>query len=79
VLDVLDADALRAPDEDCACVRCVDDVVDDAHVLRLGDVVVDGVDEHREVVEDRLLGIAGPAGVELDIRAADLDARMPVR
>ena len=78
VLDVLDAHPLGAPDEDGTSVRSVDDVVDDTHVLGLRDVLVDGVDEHREVVQQRPLGSPGIAGMELDEGAADLDARLPV-
>src|SRR5438270_7928481 len=76
VLDVLDADALRPPDEDGPRVRGVDHVVEDAHVLCLGDVLVDRVDQHRKVVEQRLVRIARLARMELDVRAADLDARI---
>ena len=79
MLDVLDAHAIGTPDEHCAGVGSVDDVVDHAHVLGLGNVLVDGVDQHGEVVQQRLLGIAGLAGVEFDVRAADLDARMAGR
>ena len=43
--------------------------------LRVLERLLGRVDEHREVVEQRPLGIAGLAGVELDVRAADLDAR----
>ena len=54
----------------------VDDVVDlDAEVVRGRDVLVRRVDEDREVVEQRLVGRARLAGMELDARAADLDAR----
>jgi len=75
VLHVLDADALRPPDEHGVGVRGVDDVVDlHAEVVRLGDVLVRGVDEDGEVVEQRLLRGARVALVELDVGAADLDA-----
>ena len=54
----------------------VDDIVDlDAEVVRAGDVLVRRLDEHREVVEQRPLGRARLAGMELDERAADLDTR----
>src|SRR6184192_1201951 len=76
VLDVLDAHAFRAPDEDGPCVRGVDHVLEDAHVLCLGNVLVDRVDEDRKVVEQRLVRIPRLAGMELDVRAADLDTRM---
>src|SRR5439155_26118934 len=76
VLDVLDAHALRAPDENRPRVRRIDDVVEHAHVLSLGDVLVDRVDQHREVIEQRLVGIARLARMELDVRAADLDTWM---
>ncbi len=56
VLDVLDAHALRAADEDGERVRRVDDVVDlDAEVLRGGDGLVRRVDEDGEMVEQRPL------------------------
>jgi len=42
---------------------------------RGGDVLVCRVDEHGKVVEKRLFGRAGLAGLELDPRAADLDPR----
>ena len=44
-------------------------------LLGLGDVLVRRVDEHREVVQQRPLGLTGIALVELDERAADLDPR----
>ena len=76
MLDVLDAHALRAPEEHGVRVGRVDDVVDlDAEIVRRGDVLVRGVDEHGQVVEQRLLGRAGLAGMELDPCSADLDAR----
>ena len=80
VLDVLDAHALRAPEERGEGVRSIDDRLDlDAEILRVGDHLVGGVDEHRQVVEQRPLGLAGLARVELDVGAADLDARGPGR
>ena len=41
-------------------------------------MLVDRVDQHGQVVEQRLVGIAGVARMELDVRAAHLNARMPV-
>ena len=76
MLDVLDLDPLRAPDEDRVRVRCVDDVRDlEPELLRLGDVLFGGLDLDREVVQERLLRVAGLALVELDKGPADLDAR----
>ena len=80
MLDVLDPHALRAPDEDRERVRGVDDVVDlDAEVARRGLVFVGRVDEHGEVVEERPFRRPRLAGLELDPRPADLDARAPGR
>ena len=76
MLDVLDAHAFRAPDEDGARVRGVDDVVDDVALLRLGDDRIDFVDEHGDMVQQRLLRVTRVAGMELDVRPADLDPRM---
>ena len=76
MLDVLDADALRAPHEHCSRVGGVDDVVDDVALLGLGDHRIDLVDEHRDVVQQRLVRLTGIAGMKLDVRPADLDARM---
>ena len=39
---------------------------------------IDRVDEDCEMVQQRLVGLARITGMELDVRAADLDARMPV-
>ena len=76
VLDVLDANLFGPAEEDRVRVRRVDDVVDlHAELLRLDDVLVRGLHEHREVVQQRALGIARLTGVELDPRTADLDAR----
>ena len=76
VLDVLDLDALGPPDEHRVRVRRVHDVRDlEPELARLGDVVVGRVDLDREVVQQRLLGIARLALVELDERAARLDPR----
>ena len=76
MLDVLDLDALGPPDEHGVRVRRVDEVGDlDAELTRLLDVLVRRVDEHREVVQQRALRVAGLARVELDVRAADLHAR----
>ncbi len=76
VLDVLDTHPLGPPEEHRVRVRGVDDVVDlDAEVVRGGDVLVRGVDEHGEMVQQRLLGRARLSRVELDPRPADLDAR----
>jgi hypothetical protein len=76
VLDVLDPDVLGAAQEHRVRVRRVDDVVDlDAEVVRGRDVLVGGLDEDGEVVEQRPLGRARLAGMELDERAADFDAR----
>ena len=75
MLDVLDAHAVGAPDEHGLRVRRVDHAVDDAALFRLGRMVVGGIDEHRDVVQQRLVGRTGIPFVELDERAADLDAR----
>src|SRR5207244_6231501 len=56
--------------------RSIDDVVDDVTLLGLRGHRVDLVDEHCDVVQQRLLGGARIAGMELDVSAADLDARM---
>src|SRR3954451_23038852 len=77
VLDVLDPNALRPPDEDRVGVRRVDDVVDlNAELLGLRDVLLGGVDQNCEVVEERPLGIARSALVKLHEGAADLDPRL---
>ena len=79
VLDVLDAHAVRAPEEDGERVRRIDEALDlDAGIFRVALVVVRGVDEDGEMVEQRTLRISGIALVELDVRAADLDARHAV-
>ncbi len=63
-------------EEDRVRVRRVDDVVDlDAELVRRLDVLLGRVDEDGEVVEQRPLGSAGVALLELDVGAADLDAR----
>ena len=75
MLDVLDPDAVRAPEEDRERVRRVDEAVDlDPRVLRVLLVLVGRVDEDGEMVQQRPLGRAGVALVELDEGAADLDA-----
>src|SRR3954454_20427818 len=77
VLDVLDPNALRPPDEDRVRVGRVDDVVDlYPELLGLGDVLLGGVDEDCEMVQERSLRIARPALVELDEGPADLDPRL---
>src|SRR5436190_3284087 len=76
VLDVLGLDALGPPDEDRVGVRRVDDVSDiEAELLRLGDVLVDRLDLHREMVQQRPLRVARLTFVELDERATNLYAR----
>ena len=76
VLDVLDLHALRPPDEQRVRVGGVDDVGDvEPELARLGDVLVGRVDLDGEVVQERELGIARLALVELDECASDLDAR----
>src|SRR5204863_3856274 len=76
VLDVLDLHALGAPDEDGVRVGGVDDVGDlDAELARLGNVLVRRLDLDGKVVQERLLGIARLALVELDEGASCLDAR----
>src|SRR5690348_2132952 len=80
VLDVLDAHALRTPDEDRVRVGGVDDVVDlEPELARLLDVLLGRLDAHGEVVQERTLRIAGLALVELDERPADLDPRLARR
>ena len=76
MLDVLDANAVGAPDEHGAGVCSIDDVVDDAELLGLFGMFVGGVDEHRQVVQQRLFRIARVAGMEFDVGTPDLDARM---
>jgi hypothetical protein len=76
VLDVLDLDPLRAPDEDGVGVRRVDDVVDlDPELAGLGDVLLGRLDQNRKVVQQRSLRVARLALVELDESSADLDPR----
>src|SRR5919198_510893 len=54
VLDVLELDAVRAPDEDRVRVLCVHDVGDlETPLLRLPDVLVGGFDAKPEVIEER--------------------------
>ena len=74
MLDVLDLDALRAPDEDRVGVRRVHDVGDlEPELAGLGDVLVRRVDLDRQVVQERLLRISRLALVKLDERTAGLD------
>jgi hypothetical protein len=72
VLDVLEADALGAPDEHGEGVGGVDDALDvEAGVLGLPG----GVDEHREMVQQRPLGLCARAsGAHLDECPPDLHA-----
>jgi hypothetical protein len=76
VLDVLDPDALGPPHEDRVRIRRVDDALDlDAELLGLRNVLVSGVDEDGEVVEQWTLGLARIGGIEVDEGAADDDPR----
>src|SRR5207247_7553378 len=75
VLDVLEAHAVRPPDEHRPRVRRVDDTLDDPLLFRLTRVLVGRVDEDREMVQQRPLRHAGIALVELDVRTAYLDPR----
>ena len=76
MLDVLDLDALRAPDEERVGIGGIDDVGDlQAELARLGDVLVRGLDLDGEVVQQRPLRVTRVAFVELDERPAGLDAR----
>ena len=78
MLDVLELDVLGQPDEHGQRVLRVHVVGHlDARLLGLGLVLGGRVDQDGEVVEQRPLGVAGVAGVELDVRAADLDAGLP--
>ena len=78
MLHVLDPDSIGAAEENRIRVRSVDDVVDlDSRVLRLGEMLVGGVDQDCEVVQERPLGIARLAGMELDERTTDLEPRLP--
>src|SRR3954453_12932282 len=78
VLDVLNAPPLRAPEEHRIRVRGIDDIVDlDAELVRSSDVLVRGINEDGEMVQQRLLGRARLPRMELDPRPADLDARSP--
>ena len=62
MLDVLDLDALRAPDEDGVGVRRVHDVGDlEPELAGLGDVLVRRGDLDRQVVQERPLRISGLA------------------
>ena len=75
MLDVLDLHALGAQHEHGVRVRRVDDVGDlCGQLLR----VVRPVDEHGEVVQERSLRFGRIAGVELEKRTAELDARNTV-
>src|SRR6185437_2756838 len=73
VLDVLDLDPLRAPDEHGVRVCRVDDVVDlDPELAGLRDVILGRLDQNGEMVQQRPLRIARLTLVELDERPADL-------
>ena len=63
MLDVLELDAVRAPDEDGVCVRAVDDVGDlEPALLRLADVVVGRLHAQAEVIRSgRSLSPGSPA------------------
>ena len=76
MLDVLELDAVRAPDEHGEGVRGVDDVGDLDSQLLCGR---SGVDEHPEVVEERSLRLARVSLDELEVGAPDLDAVRVVR
>ena len=76
MLDVLDLDPLRAPDEDGVRVRRVDDVVDlDPALAGLRDVILRRLDENCQMVQQRTFRLARLALVELDECPADLDPR----
>src|SRR4029079_1502624 len=73
VLDVLELDAVRAPDEHGVRVRRIDDVGDlEPAFLGLADVVVCRVHAQSEVVEQRALRLLGLALLELDVGVAGL-------
>src|SRR6186997_1726508 len=68
VLDVLELDAVRAPDEDCVGVRRIDDVGDlQTAILRFPDVMVGRLDSQAEMVEQGPLGLLGLALLEVDV------------
>ncbi len=76
MLDVLELDAVRAPDEDRIGVRRVDDVGDlETAPLRLLDVILSGFDPQAEVVEQRAVALSRVALLEDDRRSPAL--RLP--
>jgi len=75
VLDVLDADTLGPGEEGRVRVRRVDGRLDrDAELVGVGDCVVGGVDEDREVVEERPIGRPWRILSKLDVGISDRDA-----
>jgi hypothetical protein len=80
VLDVLELDVLGQPDEDGERVGGVHELGDfDPGALRGGLVLLGGIDQHRKMVQERSLGIARIAGMELDVGTAYLDAGLSLR
>ncbi len=74
MLDVLELHAIRPPDEERQRVGCVDDVGDlESPLLRSRDLRLDRVNQHTDVVQERPLGIAGLAPLQLDERATHLE------
>ena len=70
VLDVLEPHTLRAPHEERDRVRRVDDVVDlDAKLAGIRPVLLDRLDEHADVVQERTFGRRRRAGVNVEERA----------
>ena len=75
MLHVLDLYALGAPDEERVGVRGIDNVGDlETEIVRLANVLLRGIDEDGEVVQERPLGLLDVALVELHERAASFDA-----
>ena len=71
MLDVLELDAARSPDEERVRVRRIDDVRDvQLPALRLFDVLAGRLHEEAEMVEERPVGLSWIAGLEVDVCVA---------
>jgi hypothetical protein len=74
VLDVLELDAARAPDEDCVRVRRIDDVGDvESAAPRLVDVLTGRLDTEPEMVQKGPLGLPGIPLLENEVGVARLE------
>jgi hypothetical protein len=79
VLDVLELDPVRAPDEDRKGVRRVSHLGDlDAAPLGLLELILAGVDQQRDVIEERLLSLGRVGANQGDRLVADREASVPV-